>query len=499
MRAVRRGALSFVALAMIVTAMAGCGSGSGSGDIGPAQPGDALAGDGGRLVPSPLPTDIAPFLQPWTGDFEAMKARRVIRVLTVRNPVLYYVDGAQEVGITYEAAKAFEEVVNKGVRDMAKRVHVLFLPVRRDELIPRLLAGEGDIVAAQLTITPDRLEQVDFSEPFGSDVSEIIVTGPSVKSVRSVDDLAGLELYVRESSSYAEHLRGINAQLAAKGLPPVIVTPADEALETGDILEMVSAGLVPATVSDDFIAKLWAEVLPDLVLHPDIAVNTGGRIGWAFRKDSPELSAAVNAFVKTSRQGTLAGNVLINKYLKNSKWVRNARSGDDLDRFRETISLFRKYADQYDFDYLLMAAQGYQESGLDQSKRSPVGAIGIMQVMPATARDKAVGIPDIENLESNIHAGIKYNRWLADSFFNEPGVDANNRALFAFASYNAGPNRISRLRREAAEQGLDPNRWFNNVETVVARRVGREPVQYVSNIYKYYLAYRMLIAADTAR
>lgn len=499
MRAVRRGALSFVALAMIVTAMAGCGSGSGSGDIGPAQPGDALAGDGGRLVPSPLPTDIAPFLQPWTGDFEAMKARRVIRVLTVRNPVLYYVDGAQEVGITYEAAKAFEEVVNKGVRDMAKRVHVLFLPVRRDELIPRLLAGEGDIVAAQLTITPDRLEQVDFSEPFGSDVSEIIVTGPSAKSVRSVDDLAGLELYVRESSSYAEHLRGINAQLAAKGLPPVIVTPADEALETGDILEMVSAGLVPATVSDDFIAKLWAEVLPDLVLHPDIAVNTGGRIGWAFRKDSPELSAAVNAFVKTSRQGTLAGNVLINKYLKNSKWVRNARSGDDLDRFRETISLFRKYADQYDFDYLLMAAQGYQESGLDQSKRSPVGAIGIMQVMPATARDKAVGIPDIENLESNIHAGIKYNRWLADSFFNEPGVDANNRALFAFASYNAGPNRISRLRREAAEQGLDPNRWFNNVETVVARRVGREPVQYVSNIYKYYLAYRMLIAADTAR
>ncbi|HSG00872.1 MAG TPA: transporter substrate-binding domain-containing protein [Vicinamibacterales bacterium] len=450
-------------------------------------------------MPSPLPTDIAPFLQPWTGDFEAMKARRVIRVLTVRNPVLYYVDGAQEVGITYEAAKAFEEVVNKGVRDMAKRVHVLFLPVRRDELIPRLLAGEGDIVAAQLTITPDRLEQVDFSEPFGSDVSEIIVTGPSAKSVRSVDDLAGLELYVRESSSYAEHLRGINAQLAAKGLPPVIVTPADEALETGDILEMVSAGLVPATVSDDFIAKLWAEVLPDLVLHPDIAVNTGGRIGWAFRKDSPELSAAVNAFVKTSRQGTLAGNVLINKYLKNSKWVRNARSGDDLDRFRETISLFRKYADQYDFDYLLMAAQGYQESGLDQSKRSPVGAIGIMQVMPATARDKAVGIPDIENLESNIHAGIKYNRWLADSFFNEPGVDANNRALFAFASYNAGPNRISRLRREAAEQGLDPNRWFNNVETVVARRVGREPVQYVSNIYKYYLAYRMLIAADTAR
>jgi len=235
------------------------------------------------------------------------------------------------------------------------------------------------------------------------------------------------------------------------------------------------------------------------VLHEDIAVNSGGRIGWAFRKNSPQLSAAVNAFAKTHRQGTLAGNVLINKYLKTTKWVKNARGAVDIERFRGMVDLFRKYADQYEFDWLLMAAQGYQESGLDQAKRSPVGAVGVMQVMPETARDRSVGIPDIEKLESNIHAGIKYNRWLADNYFNEPGIDGNNRALFAFASYNAGPNRIARLRKEAAELGLDPNKWFNNVEVVVARRVGREPVQYVSNIYKYYLVYRMLADQAGAR
>jgi len=473
--------------------LTGCGGGS----EGPATAGSAAAVDAeGGLLPTTLPTDIAPYLQPWTGDFEAMKARRLIRVLTVRNPVFYFLDGPLEAGVTYESAKAFEEVVNAGVRDASKKVSVLFFPVRRDELIPRLLAGEGDIAMAQLTITPDRLDQVDFSDPFATNVSEIVVTGPSAKPVQRLDDLAGLELYVRESSSYAEHLREINVQLAARGLPPAVVTPADETLETGDILEMVATGLVPATVSDDYTARLWAQVFPDLVLHEDIAVNSGGRIGWAFRKNSPQLSAAVNAFAKTHRQGTLAGNVLINKYLKTTKWVKNARSAGDIERFRGMVDLFRKYAEEYDFDWLLMAAQGYQESGLDQAKRSPVGAIGVMQVMPETARDRSVGIPDIEKLESNIHAGIKYNRWVADNYFNDPGIDRNNRALFAFASYNAGPNRIARLRKEAAEQGLDPNKWFNNVEVVVARRVGREPVQYVSNIYKYYLVYRML--ADQA-
>jgi membrane-bound lytic murein transglycosylase MltF len=486
--------LPLMGAALVGLIVAGCGGSPESG-----APAGTVADDDPAPEALPLPSDLAPFLQPWTGDLDAMVERRLVRVLTVANPVVYFVDRGREVGIAYEFAKDFETALNAGIRDPSKKVHVLVLPVRRDELIPRLLAGHGDIAAAMLTITPDRLQQVDFSDPAAEDVSEIIVTGPSARPVNTLDDLAGLELYVRESSSYAEHLRDVNARLTAKGLPAAVVKPADEALETGDILEMTAAGLVAATIADDFTAKLWAQVVPDLVLHHDIPVATGGRIGWAFRKNSPELTAAVNEFVKTHRQGSAAGNILIKKYLKTTTFVKNARSEKDIARFREMVGLFRKYSDQYEFDWLLMAAQGYQESGLDQSKRSPVGAIGVMQVMPATARDRAVGIPDIDKLESNIHAGIKYNRWVADNYFNDPGVDALNRALFAFASYNAGPNRISRLREEAAEQGLDPNKWFNNVETVVARRVGREPVQYVSNIYKYYVAYRMMSAEQTAR
>jgi membrane-bound lytic murein transglycosylase MltF len=294
-------------------------------------------------------------------------------------------------------------------------------------------------------------------------------------------------------------LKALNARFAAEGKAPVQVVPADELLEDGDILEMVAAGLIPATVADNFMVDLWVKVFPDLKPHPDIVVSSGGDIAWAFRKDSPKLAEAVNAFVKANKKGTAAQNVLINKYVKSTKWVKNARSDEDIKRFRSMIDLFKKYSDRYDFDWLLMAAQGYQESGLDQSKRSHVGAIGVMQVMPTTAQDKAVAIPDIENLESNIHAGIKYNRWVVDNFYDDPGIKPVDASLFAFASYNAGPGRISKLRKEAKEQGLDSNRWFNNVELIAAKRIGRETVQYVSNIYKYYLAYQMTIRQDELR
>jgi membrane-bound lytic murein transglycosylase MltF len=447
---------------------------------------------------TPLPAGLAPIIQPFKGDLDGMVKRRLVRVLTVQNPILYFVDRGREVGITYEAIKGFEKELNRKLGNKVVTVYVVAIPVARDQLIPWLVSGRGDIAAAELTITPERKRLVDFSHPVATGIREVLVTGPDTPPVASLEELSGREVYVRPSSSYAEHIGILNKRFKAEGKPPLKITPAPETLEDGDILEMVSAGLAPATVVDDFMADLYTQVFPSLRKHADIA-SPPGDIAWAFRKNSPKLAAAVNAFVRTHGQGTLAGNVVINKYLKTTKWVKNARSDEDRKRFSSMADLFRKYSDKYGLDYLLMAAQGYQESGLDQSKRSQVGAIGVMQVMPATARDKAVNIPDIERLESNIHAGIKYNRWMVDNFYNEPGVTPVNRTLFAFASYNAGPGRVARLRREAAAQGLDPDKWFNNVELVAAKRIGRETVTYVSNIYKYYLAYQMMLQQANAR
>jgi membrane-bound lytic murein transglycosylase MltF len=212
------------------------------------------------------------------------------------------------------------------------------------------------------------------------------------------------------------------------------------------------------------------------------------------RKNSPKLKSELNSFIKTHKKGTLFGNIIIKRYLKNTKWVRNAYTEKDLKRFKNTIELFRKYGKKYDMDWLLVAACAYQESRIDQSVRSPVGAVGVMQLLPDTAAGHPVNIPDIEKIEPNIHAGVKYLRWLFDTYFrDEKDMDRLNKGLFTFASYNAGPGRIRELRRQASKMGLDPNVWFNNVEMVAAKKIGRETVQYVSNIYKYYIAYKLIV------
>jgi len=264
-------------------------------------------------------------------------------------------------------------------------------------------------------------------------------------------------------------------------------------LEDEDLLEMMNAGLIPRIVIDSHKGEFWKQIFTDLTLHPDIKVRTGGQIAWAIRKNSPEFKKVINGFVRLHKKGTLMGNILFKRYLQDTKWVRNALSEEELRKFNEAIEFFSKYAEMYDFDWLMIAALAYQESRIDQSKRSPAGAIGVMQLLPGTASDKNVNITDIHEIENNIHAGVKYLRFIVDQYYENEPMDRLNKTLFAFASYNAGPAKVARLRREARKMGLDPNIWFRNAEVVAAKRIGRETVQYVSNIYKYYVAYRLII------
>jgi len=191
--------------------------------------------------------------------------------------------------------------------------------------------------------------------------------------------------------------------------------------------------------------------------------------------------------------------MLINKYLKNFNWAKNALAANDYQRFNDVVDIFSKYGDRYGVEYLMVAAQGYQESRLDQNARSGAGAIGIMQLLPSTAADSNVGIPDITTAESNIHAGIKYLDFIRSRYFSDPELDRFNQTLFAFAAYNAGPARVRKLRNMAAEQGYDPNVWFDNVEVMAARDIGSETVQYVANILKYYVAYSLTIQQQLDR
>jgi membrane-bound lytic murein transglycosylase MltF len=430
-------------------------------------------------------------LDKWTGDLDGMIERRYIRVLTTYSKTSFFIDQGTPRGLVPDAFKLFEDDLNKRLKNRHLRVQVVFVPLAHDELVPALLEGRGDIVAAGTLIADWRRQQVDFTDPTRTGIAVIPVTGPGVMPLTGTADLAGREIYLRSSVAPKRVVAQFNAELAAAGKPPVRIRPAPEVLSDEDILEMVAAGLVPMTLVEDHIAGFWKQILPDLVLHPAAAVRTDAAAGMMVRKGSPQLLAELNAFLARYPEGSLTRNVLLQKYLKNVKYAKAATSEADMKRFREVIDLMRKYSDQYGLDYLLMAAQGYQESGLDHDRRSHVGAVGVMQVMPKTGAELDVG--DVRKLEPNIHAGVKYIRFMIDRYYADEPMDALNKGLFAFASYNAGPARIRQLREKAAARGLDPNRWFNNVEVVAAESIGRETVQYVSNIYKYYLAYQMAV------
>ena len=179
---------------------------------------------------------------------------------------------------------------------------------------------------------------------------------------------------------------------------------------------------------------------------------------------------------------------------KRIKRIGNNTASAEWKRFEATVRLFDKYGAKYGFDPLMLAAQGFQESRLRQDARSQAGAIGVMQLMPATGKELAVG--DIHQLEPNIHGGAKYMNRLMTRYFEDAKFSEQDRTLFAFACYNAGPGNISRMRADAAKRGLDPDKWFDNVEVVVARRIGLETTTYVRNIYKYYVAYRLSLDAQ---
>jgi len=436
----------------------------------------------------------------WTGDLDGMLERGFVRVLTVYNPLFFSFDGVEQRGLDVEMAQALEAwLAEKYRRKGRPPLHVVMIPVPRDGILPALIDGRGDLAAANLTITPGRRALVDFSIPVYPDVSELVVTGPAADPVSSLDDFTRTTLWVRPSSSYHEHLMALNSKREADGRRPLIVRAADERLEDHDLLEMVNAGLLPAIVVDSHKAAFWAQLFDGIAVHEDIAVNTGGSIAWAMRKDSPMLLEAANRFLRSHRKGTLVGNVLLARYLGEPDWIDDALSGEGSARYEEVIRVIRRYAGEYDFDWRMIAAQAYQESRLDQAKVSPAGAVGVMQILPATAADPNVGIEGIDELGANVHAGVKYLRFLRDRYFNAPEIAPLDRVLFSLAAYNAGPAAIARARRRAGAMGFDADRWFGHVEVAAARAISREPVTYVRNIYKYYVAYKTATALRAAR
>jgi len=444
----------------------------------------AVSGPGGTLS---LPAGFGKR----TGDLDEMAKQRAIRALVIVNPIGFFYQQGRPQGIQYEALEEFEKFANQKLKTGKLPVKVVYLPMRPDQLESALAQGLGDIIAQAVVITPEREQRVAFSIPIQKDVSQVVVTGPALANVSSFDAMAGKAIFVNPVTTYYDNLKKVNDAQQKAGKPALDIKEADKNLFDDDLIEMVNAGLIPATVTTKGRADLWAQVLPNIKPQPELVVASGTDRAWVMRKSNPQLKQLVDEFLETHAAGTSFGNTLLRRYLQNTKWIKNSTSEEELQKFNAYVQYFKKYAAEYNFDYLMLAAQGYQESLLDQNKKSRVGAVGIMQVMPKLAAANPINVSNVNDADSNIRAGVKMMRNIADTYFNDPGIDSLNKTLFTFASYNAGPNRIVRLRKKAQEDGLDPNKWFGNVELEVAKEVGQETVTYVSNIYKYYVAYKL--------
>ncbi|MGD9878077.1 transglycosylase SLT domain-containing protein [Desulfococcus sp.] len=433
--------------------------------------------------------------RPFKGDLEELRKKRIIRALVSYSRTHFFIDNGVPRGFEYELLQNYEKYLNRNIRRRDRQIKLIYIPVPFERVLDALRDGRGDIAAAGLTIPTEDREKIAFSIPYIPEIHKVIVHHRAIDDIRIIEDLSDRKVHVLKGRGHLPCLRRLNRLFSREGLPPMQIAFPDGRLVTEDLLEFVNAGVMPVAVTDEHIARVWAEVLPNIIVRSDLTVNVGGSIAWAVRKENPQLLASIDSFLKDNSTGSFLGNLLFKRYYHDARWIKNPVSESAQKRLEEVMNLFRKYGDRYGFDWIAIAAQAYQESELDHRKRSHKGAVGIMQVMPHTASSRLIGIPDIHQLENNIHAGVKYLHHLRHHYFNDPAIPPAAQVDFSWAAYNAGPLKIIQLRKAAEKRGLDPNRWFLNVEQTAPR----ETVEYVANINKYYIAYKFYFQSMTDR
>lgn len=425
-----------------------------------------------------------------TGDLPTLLKQRKIRVLTGLCKSDYFIIGGMGYGYQHDMIKNFGTFLNRKYKISPPGIIVEFIPLPFDQLITNLIRGRGDIAATSATITPDRLKLIAFTVPYMTGVDTVVIGHKDKSAINNIQELSGKKVYIHKATTYSHGLEIINHNLVKQGKKPVSIKAVNPFLYQEDILELVSAGILPYTVAEKYLANHWATMMPGLVVYKKAIISKGDRLAWMVRKDNPILKENLDEFLRNYQRGTLLGNICFNRYFKTNRFPLKLIEKNDLQMFSSYAPLFRKYASMYQMDWLKLVAQAYQESHLDSKKKSDAGAIGLMQVTPGVAENKHIAISNIYEPNNNVHAGVKYMALLRDHFFNDPDLAPEERYRFILAAYNAGPTAISRMRKRAKELGYDPDKWFNNVEMVTMKEIGIQPVDYVRNIEKY-LAYSL--------
>jgi membrane-bound lytic murein transglycosylase MltF len=275
------------------------------------------------------------------GDLDGMKKRHLIRVLVVPSHSGFFYANGHPQGVSYEAFDEFQRFANQKLKTGSLRINVTYIPVRPEQLENALLDGVGDVIGYGVIVTPEREQKVLFTAPIETNVKQVIVTGPKAPAIATLEDSSGKEIYANPLTVYYENLQHLSEAFQRAGRPPILVKAADPNLTDEDLREMVTAGLIPATVTINIRADFWSKVYPHLTLCPSIVLKEEGQLAFATRKDSPQLRQLLEEFVQGRQMGTSLGSTLIKRYLQNTKWVRDATSSEEINKFRSMCAISR--------------------------------------------------------------------------------------------------------------------------------------------------------------
>jgi membrane-bound lytic murein transglycosylase MltF len=428
----------------------------------------------------------------WSGSYSEMFQRGEIRMAVPYDRTIYINDKGTPRGLSIQISKGLAKWINAKYSSQlkGKLISIKLVPTISAELLNSLISGRADIAVGDIGLYEPISNSHDLIVNHASRVEqEVLVTGPSSPVLQKMTDLSGQTVYGSRNTNFQMTLGALNEELRRDGRPPVnLISPLGD-LDDEDLLEMLNAGLIQYVIVGNWKFKLWQSIYKNIVMHEELSVKDVGWIGWVVRANNQDLNDDLSGFYQSDEFDQSRRAFRQEDYKEHLKGLKDPIDKMAWARFESMRPLFNKFGAEYKLNPLFIASLGFQETLLNQSAVSGVGAIGVMQLMPATGM--SLGVGDIHLLEPNIHAGADYMNQLVTKYFPDAQFEGNNRSLFAVASYNIGPNNVAKAREQAKQLGFNPNQWFGNVEFIATERMGYEPMIYVRNVYKYFMSYRL--------
>lgn len=416
---------------------------------------------------------------PDSGGLEKIIKDRYIRVLTTNNSVNYFLHNGKPTGVQYELVKKFVQSLNKKLNLSPPFIQFEMVPAPKSQLVPLLLEGRGDLIAADLSNYENIVPEISFSKRL-REIKKVIVVNDQFEE--------GQSIYTNHEIKY-DLIKNLEVTSSK-------IKVLEEDLSEQDILELLSIGQFNAVVVDYYIGKYFCDKYKNLKIMRTQKEKLLPS-SWVVRKENKKLLDHINDFIPSVSVGSFMGNFLDLKYKKSYTSIRFKNDQFKNKRISPFDNILKNYAFQYNLDWLLLASVSFQESRFRQRLVSPANAVGVFQVKESTAKEPYINIYPIrgeKNLENNIHAGVKYLHWIKKSFFDPiKKMREKDRIRFSLAAYNAGPSRVLKAIKMAQSKGLDPHKWFRNVELVMIDMRLIEPVRYVSEINKRFVAYNLLL------